>query len=74
MARVIKLFNHILSRLKARVTAVDIGDLPASIREDIGLPADPDPPKWPFRQEHFWQEARGEKLKYWAFKNGQKAY
>lgn len=54
MARVIKLFNHILSRLKARVTAVDIGDLPASIREDIGLPADPDPPKWPFRQEHFW--------------------
>ncbi|WP_179188693.1 hypothetical protein [Kiloniella majae] len=54
MARVIKLFNLIFSRFKAEITAVDIKDLPESIREDIGLPADPDPPKWPFRQEHFW--------------------
>ncbi len=54
MARVIKLFNRLISRFKAEINAIDIQDLPASIREDIGLPADPDPPKWPFRQENFW--------------------
>ncbi|WP_156176754.1 hypothetical protein [Kiloniella spongiae] len=54
MARVIKLFNRIFSNLHEKATAIDVQDLPASIRKDIGLPADPDPPKWPFRQEHFW--------------------
>ncbi|WP_421780613.1 hypothetical protein [Kiloniella litopenaei] len=44
MARVFKLFIHIFSRIQAKGISGDVRNLPASIRRDIGLPADPDPP------------------------------
>ncbi len=42
MTRIMKLFSIVFRR---RPAMGRVQDLPKSIRRDIGLPADPDPPK-----------------------------
>ncbi len=53
MTIVIKLFRCIIKCFQRKSVENCIRDLPASVRKDIGLPTDPDPPRRPFPYDHF---------------------